>query len=236
MSNKLTLTLAFVAAFLLAANVKAEYVVLESSFGYYQTASDPGYGNYVTISAQESADGKGVTFTFGLDSDYSGGTMQMQSKGNGAGVLVYTASDDAKSVFNFSGLGTTSLNQLAEPYNGVNAYQLTSLNPGASMQGSSWLFDNTLSFTLNFAEGMGWDDFVTHMGDVAVGVHLAPQGVSSSMFIANDWKDPNAPPPPTVEPSTPGTATPEPTTIILVGLGIAGAAAYRRKMMAKERQ
>ena len=87
MSNKFTLTLVLVAAFLLATNVKAEYVVLESSFGYYQTAVDPGYGNYVTVSAQESADGKGVTFVFGLDSEYSGGTMQMQSKGNGAGVL-----------------------------------------------------------------------------------------------------------------------------------------------------
>ena len=234
MSNKFTLILALVIVFLLAANGKAEYVVLESAFEYYQTASDPGYGNYVTISAQESTDGKGVTFTFGLDSDYSGGAMQMQSKGNGAGILVYTASDDAKNVFNFAGLGTTSLNQLAEPYNGVSAYQLTNLNPGAASQGSSWLFDNTLSFTLNFADGMGWDDFVANMGDLAVGVHLAPQGVSSSMFIANDWRDPNAPPPPTVEPPSSGNTTPEPATIVLMGLGIAGAAAYRYRMKAKQ--
>ena len=229
MTNKLTFTLVFVATLLLAANAKADFVTLESSFGYYQTASDPGYGNYVTVTAKESEDGKGVTFTFDLDAEYNGGAMQMQSKGNGAGVLIYTTTSDAKSVFNLAGLGTASLNQLAEPYNGVNAYQLTQLDPGAKMQGSSWLFDNTLSFTLNFAEGMGWSDFVDNKDDLALGVHLAPQGVASSMFIANDWKDPSVIPP---TPPTPPAVTPEPSTMLVVGLGLAGlglAARRRRK-------
>lgn len=235
MSKQLILTLVFAAAFLLTTNVKADWEVLEASFDYYQNALDPGYGSAVTISAKATDDGKGVLFIFGLDSEYSGGTMQMQSKGNGAGVLIYT-SDDARKVFNLDGLSTTSLNQLAEPYNGVSAHQLTALNPGATTQGSSWTFTDagTLSFTLKFAEGMTWENFLENMEDFAVGVHLAPQGVASGMFIANEWKDPSViiPDPPPTDPFG-AVATPEPATLVLVGLGIAGVAAYRRKMFAK---
>ena len=231
MTNKLTLALAFTAAWGFAANVRADYEVLESQFGYFQTAQDQGYGQSVKVTAQQTSDGKGVTFTF--DSTYDG-VMQMQTKGNGNGILIY-ASGDAENVFNFTGFGTTSLNQLAAPYNGVQAYQTTNVNAGATTQGSSWLFDTTLSFTLAFAEGMGWDDFVENMDDLAIGVHLAPKGLASSMYIANDWRDPTKEPPPVVEPpTTPGSTTPEPATIILVGLGIAGAVAYRRRMTAKQ--
>ena len=209
---------------LVAANVKAEYVVLESSFEYFQTAVDPGYGGSVKVTAQQSADGKGVTFTF--ISDYEG-IMQIQSKGNGAGILIYTA-NDADKVFDYSGMGTASLNQLAQPYNGVSAYQ-TQMDAGAAMQGSSWLFDNSLTLTLNFADGMNWEHFVENMEDFAIGLHLAPKDISSSMYIAGDWKNPTEEPPP----SPPPVSIPEPTTLTVLGLGLAGlggwAAARRRK-------
>ncbi len=85
------------------------------------------------------------------------------------------------------------------------------------------------NFTLNFAEGFGEADFFSYLNsedcDFMMGLHLMSLTEGESVKVYSVYLTPGD-----VTPSG-GSATPEPATMLVMGLGLLGAGFYARRRM-----
>ena len=186
------------------------------------------YNDSLYLTANDVGDG--VKFTFSL-SDGAGigkGTAQAGEfyfdanpwifSGAGAEVLLGGKSVDATlavSTAEPSGFGTVW---------GTTDHLLT-LSLGNGNQG--WNFNDGVEFTLFYADGFGWDDFMA-ADNFMIGFHLIGDVLKSAGMVSGAWGEFYPGP----EPGD-GASTPEPATLALMGLGLAGVGAAARRRAKK---
>ena len=100
--------------------------------------------------------------------------------------------------------------------------------------------DTEFAFTLNYGEGGTWDDFVASVekNEFQVGAHFQSTGIASTgMVTTGRTNDAVAEATITPASSDSDTSVPEPGTLLIMGLGLAGGLelARRRRLENKKR-
>ena len=101
--------------------------------------------------------------------------------------------------------------------------------------------DTEFAFTLNYGEGGTWDDFVASVekNEFQVGAHFQSVGIASTGMVTTGRtaEDAVAEASVVVTPASSDAAVPEPGTLLIMGLGLAGGLelARRRRLENKKR-
>ena len=165
----------------------------------------------------------GVTFTF--ISNYTDGS---KSQAGGAGKIfgneffLYNTDD----VFAGSGNGISSGGGIQGGGNIWSSADYTAVTSGYSQAADG---SQQVSFTLTFAEGKTWEDFIvaveSESGGFTVGTHLqALSGGISAKVVSGIRTEAEG------GSGTPDNTIPEPATLMILGLGLAGLGVARHRM------
>ena len=223
-SKKQIIGLALAVSFLLAANVRSDTEM--TPFDTLSLDWTAYFGPSIimpSLTATENADGTGVDFFFSW-----GGTGKIHD----TNLYFWNTGVFAADSFNEAGKANymTGGNMSIAP-----TYAVGGVGDGRNRS------DTEFAFTLNYGEGGSWNGFVASVenNEFQVGAHFQSVGIASTGMVTTGRAadDAVAEASVTVTPASGDTTVPEPGTLLIMGLGLAGGLelARRRRLENKKR-
>ena len=224
MKKSTVLSVAFSVLVLVAANVRADFDMVDYDPVTYEgniwKANGGGdISSFLNATATMNEAGTGVVFSFiqaeGATAKVKDGEFYLYNVEN-----IFDASEG---IFTTAGLKTGGNPTGVGGSGWGNPNWTATVTPKT---GNGFYAQDEATFTLYFSENGNWDSFAAWLEEstFAIGFHeLAMNNGQSAVMVVNDWKLPE-------DPSTAPTATPEPATLAIIGLGLAGLGFARRRM------